>query len=173
MIEGFNEVVFSEVLNYLMTGSCNIKAVTIVGLVCAAEKYEIEELKQACFNCLPGCLRVVDICTILTQLEKYLAFGAAKTMVVQCLDFVDSNAVEILSSQGFLRLSENMVHLVLKRDASKNDVPEILKVKAAFAWGELNAKPDGELLHPSCSMTHSLKLPTTVYCIVAICTACL
>ena len=64
-------------------------------------------------------------------------------MVVQCLEFVDSHAAELLSSDQFLNLSENMVHLVLRRDT---DVPEIMKVKAAFAWGELNTKPHGESL---------------------------
>ncbi len=62
-------------------------------------------------------------------------------MIVQCLEFVDDHATEILSSDQFLSLSENMVHLVLRRDT---DVSEILKVKAAFAWGEVNTKPRGK-----------------------------
>ena len=77
------------------------------------------------------------MCTILTQLEKFLAFASAKTMIIQCLEFVDNNAVELLSSEEMKNLSENMVHLVLRRDT---DVPEVLKVKAAFAWGEVNAR---------------------------------
>ena len=58
-------------------------------------------------------------------------------MIIQCLEFVDSHAVELLSSEEMKDLSENMVHLVLRRDT---DVPEVLKVKAAFAWGEVNAR---------------------------------
>ena len=134
-------MVFSELLKYLMTSNCTITHSNIVGLVCAAEKFEVEELKQACLERLPGCLSVGSVCGILTQLEKFLSFTSAKTMIVRCLEFVDSHASDLLSSEHFLQLSENMVHLVLCRDT---DADEILKVKAAFAWGELNTKQEGE-----------------------------
>ena len=119
-----------------MTGACSIKSSNIIGLACSAERYEVEELKQACLEKLPACLSVASCCTILTQLEKYLSFAAAKTMIVQCLEFVDSNARDVYMSAELLNLSENMMHLVLRRDA---DVEELLRVKAAFAWGEVNA----------------------------------
>lgn len=144
VVEGFSDTVFQELLRYIMTGSCTIKSANVVGLACAAEHYEVEELRQACHQQLPKCLSVVAVCEILTQLEKHLAFSAAKTMIVQCLEFVDSNASELLSSDQILHLSENMVHLVLRRDT---DVSEILKVKAAFAWGEVNVKPRGTYNH--------------------------
>lgn len=146
VVEGFTDTVFLELLNYIMAGGCTIKSTTVVGLACAAEHYEIEELRQACHDQLPKCLSVPSVCEILGQLEKHLAFSAAKTMIVQCLEFVDSNATELLSSDQILSLSENMVHLVLRRDT---DVSEILKVKAAFAWGEVNAKPQGETMRLS------------------------
>ena len=129
-----------ELLNYVMTGTCTINSTNIVGLACAAEHYEIEELRQACHHQIPKCLSVPTVCEILGQLEKHLAFSIAKTMIVQCLEFVDGHASELLSSDQILSLSENMVHLVLRRDT---DVPEIVKVKAAFAWGEVNVKPEG------------------------------
>ena len=138
VIEGFTELEFGELLNYLTTGSCTINHTNIVGLACVAERYEVEELKKACYDNLSRCLTIRTVCTILTQLEKFLAFTSAKTMIIQSLEFVDSNAVELLSSEDMKNLSENMVHLVLRRDT---DVPEVLKVKAAFAWGEVNARP--------------------------------
>ena len=142
VVEEFDSIVFSELLSYLMTGQCSIKPETVVGIACVAEKYEVEELKQACLDNLPNCLSVPSICFILTQLEQYLSYAAAKTIVVQCLEFIDTNAAEILLSEQFLELSENMVHLILKRESSA-DLPEIMKVKAAFAWGELHSKPSG------------------------------
>lgn len=124
-----------------MTGSCVISPSNVVGLACAAEKYEAPELKQACTQRFVQCLSVATVCSILTQLEKYVAFSAAKSMVVKSLEFVDTNADSILTSKDFLFLSENMVHLVLGRDAN---VEEIVKVKAALAWGEQNARPEGK-----------------------------
>lgn len=79
-----------------------------------------------------------SVCKILTQLERYLSYHCAKTMVVRTLEFVDSNADDILVSEDFLNLSENMVHLILRRDI---EVQEILKVNAALAWTTKNIKP--------------------------------
>ena len=74
---------------------------------------------------------------ILTQLEKYLSYHSAKNMVVRALEFVDANASDVLSCEDFLCLSENMVYLILRRDI---EVEEVLKVKAALAWGGANIK---------------------------------
>ena len=137
IIEEFSETVFSQLLRYLITGSCAIQPSTIVGITCTAEHYEIPELKQACFDRLPSCLTGDSVCMILTQLEKYLSYHCAKTMVVRALEFVDSNAEHVLTSEGFVYLSENMVHLILRRDI---DVAEIVRVNAALAWGKRNVK---------------------------------
>ena len=123
-----------------MTGACSIQPSTIVGITCAAEHFDIPELKQACFDRLTNCLMRDSVCMVLTQLEKYLSYHCAKTMVVRALEFVDSNAEHVLSCEEFLSLSENMVHLILRRDI---EVQEILKVKAALSWGEVNIKPGG------------------------------
>ena len=139
-IENFTEDVFSMLLQYLMTGACAIQPSTIVGITCAAEHFDIPELKQACFDRLTNCLLRDTVCMVLTQLEKYLSYHCAKTMVVRALEFVDSNAEHVLSCDEFLSLSENMVHLILRRDI---EVQEILKVKAALSWGEVNIKPGG------------------------------
>ena len=137
-ITEFSDAVFGQVLKYLITGSCSIQPSTIVGITCAAEHYEIPELKQACFDQLSNCLMAKSVCKILTQLERYLSYHCAKTMVVRTLEFVDSNADDILVSEDFLNLSENMVHLILRRDI---EVQEILKVNAALAWTTKNIKP--------------------------------
>lgn len=137
LIEDFSEPVFAEVLKYLMTGECTIIPSTVVGITCASEHFDIPELKQACYDQLTNCLSVKSVCIVLTQLERYLSYNCAKTMVVRALEFVDANAENILVSEDFLKLSENMVHLILRRDI---EAQEILKVKAALAWTEINIK---------------------------------
>ena len=143
-ISEFNDAVFSQVLKYLITGSCSIQPSTIVGITCAAEHFEIPELRQACFDQLSNCLMVKSVCKILTQLESYLLYRCAKTMVVRTLEFVDSNAEDVLVSEDFLKLSENMVHLILRRDI---EVQEILKVNAALDWTTKNIKPSNKEIH--------------------------
>lgn len=140
MISGFTEHIFSEILSYTMTGSCTIQPGNVVGLACASERYELEELKEACHRQLPQCLVISTVCSILTELEKYLSYSSAKSMIIRCLEFVDGHAEELLNSEEIEALSENMVHLILRRDT---DAPELVKVKAAFAWGHANSKPEG------------------------------
>ena len=120
-----------------MTGTCVIKPSTVVGITCVAEHFDLPELKQACYDRLSDCLTAKSVCTILTQLEKYLSYHSAKTMVVRALEYVDANASDVLMCEDFLCLSENMVYLILRRDI---EVDEILKIKAALAWGNANVK---------------------------------
>jgi hypothetical protein len=127
-----------------MTAECSIQPSTVVGITCASEHFDIPELKQACFDQLTNCLSVNSVCGILTQLERYLSYQCAKTMVVRALEFVDANADNVLVSRDFLNLSENMVHLILRRDI---EVQEILKVKAALNWAEINIKPSMSMIH--------------------------
>ena len=80
MIE-WSDSVFSEVIAYLMTGSCTIKASTIVGLGCASEYYELEDLRKACDDRLKDCLRNDTVCNILSNIETYYDYNTAKSML--------------------------------------------------------------------------------------------
>jgi hypothetical protein len=137
----WSDAVFSEVVTYLMTGSCTIKASTIVGLGCAAEYYELEDLRQACQERLPDCLTVDSVCKILCEVELYYDYHTAKSMLMKVLHFTDENAQPILTSPEFLTLSERMVHVISERDLQ---MEEIEKVKAILAWGEKNFEDDDE-----------------------------
>ena len=74
---------FSEVIAYLMTGSCTIKASTVVALACAAEYYELEDLRQACQERFPDCLHVDTVCRVLSEIEVYYDYHTAKNMLVK------------------------------------------------------------------------------------------
>ena len=46
----FDGATFRILLDYLHTGSCALTCVTIPGLICAAEHYDLPDLLQACFH---------------------------------------------------------------------------------------------------------------------------
>ena len=79
----WTDTVFSEVITYLMTGSCTIKSSTVVALACAAEYYELEDLRQACQERFPDCLHVDTVCHILSEIEVYYDYHTAKNMLVK------------------------------------------------------------------------------------------
>ncbi len=54
----FDGETFRILLMYLHTGSCPLSCVTIPGLICAAEHYDLPELLQACFHHAKQFIRV-------------------------------------------------------------------------------------------------------------------
>ena len=66
-----------------MTGSCTIKASTIVGLGCAAEYYELEDLRQACQERLSDCMKTETVCKLLSEIELYYDYHTAKSMLMK------------------------------------------------------------------------------------------
>ena len=82
VIENIEEDVFRELLCYFMTGSCNVHPLNIVGLACAAEHFDVPDLRQACLDHLIRCLSSKILCQLLNQLEKHLTCQTAKSMLL-------------------------------------------------------------------------------------------
>lgn len=59
----FDSETFRILLDYLHTGSCQLRCSTIPGLICAAEHYDVPELLQACFHHAKQFLRI-DVVSI-------------------------------------------------------------------------------------------------------------
>ena len=91
---------FSEVIAYLMTGSCTIKASTVVALACAAEYYELEDLRQACQERFPDCLHVDTVCRVLSEIEVYYDYHTAKNMLVKVRVHVSMCVCVCVCGQG-------------------------------------------------------------------------
>ena len=54
----FDSDTFRILLAYLHTGSCPLSCITIPGLICSAEHYDLPELLQACFHHAKQFIRV-------------------------------------------------------------------------------------------------------------------
>ena len=54
----FDGDTFRVLLTYLHTGSCPLNCLTIPGLICSAEHYDLPELLQACFHHAKQFIRV-------------------------------------------------------------------------------------------------------------------
>ena len=57
MVEEFDGDTFSVLLEYLQTGSCDITSRILPGLLCAAEHYEVDDLRHACLEHAHECIR--------------------------------------------------------------------------------------------------------------------
>ncbi|XP_037039105.1 uncharacterized protein LOC119076446 isoform X4 [Bradysia coprophila] len=145
----FDPDTFRVLLDYLHTGSCPLTCVSIPGLICAAEHYDLPELLQACFHHAKQFLRIDVVCSMLISLENYYwRYTSASELVNMILAFTESKAPALFQLQDFLNLSESMVQMIMCRNL---EIPEIRKFEAMLAWGrnkvkqKLSAKVDARL----------------------------
>ncbi|XP_019872492.2 uncharacterized protein LOC109600755 isoform X4 [Aethina tumida] len=128
----FDPETFRILLDYLHTGSCPLTCITIPGLICAAEHYDLPELLQACFHHAKQFLRIEVVCSMLVSLENYYwRYTSASELVNMILAFVETRAYQLFQRTEFLNLSESMVQMIMCRNL---EVPEVRKFEAMLAW---------------------------------------
>lgn len=162
----FDADTFRILLDYLHTGSCPLTCVTIPGLICAAEHYDLPELLQACFHHAKQFLRIDVVCSMLNSLENYYwRYTSAAELVNMIIVFCENRPHSIFQMHDFLNLSESMVQMIMCREL---DITEIRKFEAMLAWARCRVAQKqstsrvNERLEFRCIMdrlTRDLKLP--------------
>ncbi|XP_059620378.1 uncharacterized protein LOC132264278 [Phlebotomus argentipes] len=134
----FDSETFRVLLNYLHTGSCPLTCVSIPGLICAAEHYDLPELLQACFHHAKQFLRIEYVCSMLINLESYYwRYTSASELVNMILAFVETKAHQLFKLEEFLNLSESIVQMIMARSL---EIQEIRKFEAMLAWARHKVK---------------------------------
>lgn len=164
----FDPDTFRVLLDYLHTGSCPLTCITIpgmrlhnfvftltfpmsnyhisvfvylcmaLGLICAAEHYDLPELLQACFHHAKQFLRIDVVCVMLISLENYYwRYTSASELVNMILAFVETKAHALFHLSDFLNLSESMVQMIMCRNL---EIPEVRKFEAMLAWAKNKIK---------------------------------
>lgn len=134
----FDADTFRLLLDYLHTGSCTLTCVSIPGLICAAEHYDLPELLQACFHHAKQFLRIEVVCSMLISLENYYwRYTSASELVNTILAFTEAKASAIFQLPEFLNISESMVQMIMCRSL---ELPEIRKFEAMIAWAKNKVK---------------------------------
>ena len=149
LIQQFNIIEFDGdtfriLLTYLHTGSCPLSCVTIPGLICAAEHYDLPELLQACFHHAKQFIRVdvvrnkhmqlkgtyvcivsvyLQCCQMLGSLENYYwRYTSASELVNMILAFIETRALAVFHDVHFLDLSESMVQMIMNRNLEVSEL---------------------------------------------------
>ncbi|GAB0093891.1 rap1 GTPase-activating protein 1-like [Sergentomyia squamirostris] len=134
----FDSETFRVLLNYLHTGSCPLTCISIPGLICAAEHYDLPELLQACFHHAKQFLRIEYVCSMLISLESYYwRYTSASELVNMILAFVETKAHQLFKQDEFLNLSESIVQMIMARSL---EIQEIRKFEAMLAWARHKVK---------------------------------
>ncbi|KAG1698110.1 Rap1 GTPase-activating protein 2 [Nymphon striatum] len=108
---------FRLLVEYLHTGSCALKCLTVPGLICAAEHYDLPDLLQACFHHARQFMRVSTVCPMLAILENYYwRYSSAAELVTMALKFCDTRANAVFAQRNYYELTESGLQLILGRD---------------------------------------------------------
>ena len=113
----FDHETFQVLLDYLHSGCCPLSCLTIPGLICAAEHYDLPDLIQACFHHAKQFIRTEIACQMLRSLETYhWRYCSATELVNMILAFIETRALAIFQNVHFLDLSESTVQNIMQRN---------------------------------------------------------
>lgn len=124
---------FDALLKYVYTGKVflsDFKEETILELLSLAHKYGFLALESALQGYLKATLSISNVCVVFDSALLYQMSDLCST----CLCFLDRNAVEVLSTDGFSCLTKSALIEIIKRDSFC--APENQIFRAVKEWVE-------------------------------------
>ena len=119
----FEPDTFQVLLDYLHSGCCPLSCLTIPGLICAAEHYDLPDLIQACFHHAKQFIRTEIACQMLRSLETYhWRYCAAQELLNMIIAFIETRALAIFHNVHFLDLSESTVQNIMQRNLEVGNI---------------------------------------------------
>lgn len=124
---------FNALLKYVYTGKVYLgefKEETVLELLSLAHKYGFLALESALQGYLKATLSIRNVCFVFDTALLYQMTDLGTT----CLSFLDRNAVEVLSTDGFSCLTKSGLVEIIKRDSFC--APENQIFRAVREWVE-------------------------------------
>ncbi|ESO89183.1 hypothetical protein LOTGIDRAFT_154271 [Lottia gigantea] len=85
-IEHYDAEVFDKILNFLHLGQVCVTPETVIGLMCAAEEFDIPELQKACWDFSFRCLDNGNVATIVNSSKQYRSRLAAHMLTSKLIE---------------------------------------------------------------------------------------
>lgn len=124
---------FDALLKYVYSGKMflgDYKEETILELLSLAHKYGFLALESALQGYLKAILSIRNVCVVFDAALLY----QMNDLITTCLSFLDRNAVEVLSTEGFSCLTKSALIEIIKRDSFC--APENQIFRAVKEWVE-------------------------------------
>ncbi|XP_060610064.2 BTB/POZ domain-containing protein 9 isoform X1 [Anolis sagrei] len=151
---------FTMLLKYIYTGRATLrdeKEEVLLDFLSLAHKYGFPELEDSTSEYLCTILNIQNVCMTYDVASLYLL----PKLTCMCCMFMDRNAQEVLSSEGFLSLSKPALLSIVLRDSFA--APEKDIFQALMNWCKHNPKEShAEIMHavrlPLMSLTELLNV---------------
>ncbi|XP_060560396.1 BTB/POZ domain-containing protein 1-like [Ruditapes philippinarum] len=134
LLDSIEAETFDLFLRYTYMDKVTLTEDLAASVLETAHYYQVTNLVQLCADFLASCVRHDNVCGILSLAQRYEVSSLCKV----CCIFIDENADEVMESEGFLELSENVLSFILKGDTFYADETNIFK--KAEEWAEKKLK---------------------------------
>ena len=167
VVDEFDYDIFKRVLEYAHTGYITIQARTLLGIVNAADHFQMPDLVEACMNFLSEAISPDNVCSMLSHAEKYTRYfqtDSARLAMHKILEFVDQHAEEVLGLRCLSTVPKQVMMLVLDREESS--AGESVKFEAALRWCKLHQRnhpniPLKTIFEPFARLIEFHRIPAT------------
>lgn len=141
LIPNIEPEVFSAILEFLYTGSLELKVETVFQIYKGADQYLLEDVKAACRGFIHQSLNI-DHALCLLENARTCKF---MDIYQVCLGYAAANASILLKTPDFLDLGEETVQDLL--DRHDIDMKEIDVFQCVKQWGERRAAESGRTVN--------------------------
>ncbi|XP_052801839.1 BTB/POZ domain-containing protein 2-like [Mya arenaria] len=111
--------VLRTVVRFMYTGEIQLMPESVMAVMYAANKYDIQPLINRCKTFLEKTIAIDNVCVILDQALKF----AEDDLVQQCLSFVSKTTDQVFQSNGFLCMSSEALKLILEKEKETQNLP--------------------------------------------------
>ncbi|KAH9513229.1 hypothetical protein Btru_034428 [Bulinus truncatus] len=129
---------FWEMLKHIYCEEQRIHVTNVVGILYAADQYDLLKLRQICLDYLHNCLEINNACFLLNETHTYGYQEEEKTI----LSFIRKNAYSVYKTVGINLLSRDLLNQILTLPGV--EVDEAIKKDVLTRWANNQCKDKQE-----------------------------
>jgi hypothetical protein len=123
-----------DVLKYTYGGKCEVTTDNVNSIIKCCDILGIDELKASCFDYLVSAVTKDSVCDLIMKAKRKEFDFDASDLVQSCLKFIDENTTDVLNSEYFGELDEEILDDMFKRE--KLSASEIDLFLNLISWGK-------------------------------------
>lgn len=135
----FSPMIFEEVIKYMYTGTIILKLDTVLDVLHLSEKFNVRSLSVLCCDFIQSNLDYNNVCIVLQTISKL----NCPRLYTNCLQFIDKSVLNVLKSNSFMDLAEDLVILIISRDELELSPKEEIQVfNSIYSWAKHNTQSE-------------------------------
>lgn len=137
----FDQEIIMRILEYVYSGKTLLTIKNWEQVLKCADKYLITKLRKECFEFIVKTLNKNTVLDVMIKAQGNRFDFDATDLLERCVTFVEKKAYDIIKTDSFLKLSENVIILLLKN--TNTCVDECEMFKACIRWAD-KRKEEGD-----------------------------